>query len=557
MAIQTFTGALLGTATVAGVPWWGTAGRITQVGLSVVGKVTADARFTHGTVEVLANEDPSASISRVTQSLAEVLFTYPPAEARITEGFVEVLWGKLVQPIDPFPHVFSFPCDWPFGFDEERAYTTSIFEGNDGYEQRRGLRSIASRRWSFTVTALERTETQLLESLLFSDADVDWTVPFWPHYTPLTSPITPGSVTMACDTIARDFVVGGPVMVWHSVTLFDVRTIASLTDTSITVTAPWGATWGAGDAVWPCRVGALVDDYTMERSFNTIRTRLTFRMRVGTTTEAGVADAPATAMTVGVLPDGLGRQDASHRNVTVFETSTSGFVHQAKELGRRYSFTYSTLLETNLAVRSAWDWYNLRVGSLNPSYVPSYAEDFTLVAAVAPADTTLSVAECGYLASYFDIPRKRWVALIPSPGTVQVRQILGSAPSGGTEVLTLATTAGVTLTTSAGLVCFARYARLDGDAITMRWFLPGRAQVEFPFIEIADSRNYGAAWAPDDGVGEPPPPPPPPPPPSTGDWIATGYGDSTGYADLFTGVGGGSWIAIGNGDSAGYADLAI
>lgn len=94
------------------------------------------------------------------------------------------------------PTPFPFPCDWSTTYRETRECLTDVIVARDLTEQRRMLRGVPRRSYSFVVATENERETALLDSLLYRGLEDQMAVPYWPGTTFLTAQAGIGATTL-------------------------------------------------------------------------------------------------------------------------------------------------------------------------------------------------------------------------------------------------------------------------------------------------------------------------------------------------------------------------
>lgn len=163
------------------------------------------------------------------------------------------------MPYTAYP-VWPFPPNWQNGVLERLEWKTDVLLGDFEVEQRIPRRLTPRRTFEaeFVVYGKGR---QLLESFLSKHSGSVFVMPLWPELSILISQASAGTNTLSVDTRWREFVVGELVLIKRPNidTSWEVGTVDSLTDSSITLVSNLEASWPANSLVYPARKAKLVE----------------------------------------------------------------------------------------------------------------------------------------------------------------------------------------------------------------------------------------------------------------------------------------------------------
>lgn len=148
-------------------------------------------------------------------------------------------------------------ADWRTPISVVSEWATDITTTTGRIECRRGLIDRPYRKMEADFVGLEAGDARSLEALILAQATGQIQVPMWPDASRLKTPAVAGTPTLVCDTTNRRFFVGSPVIVAYKRTGhrtqwdFEVKTILSKTDASITLTTNLVNSWPIESRVYP------------------------------------------------------------------------------------------------------------------------------------------------------------------------------------------------------------------------------------------------------------------------------------------------------------------
>lgn len=383
---------------------------------------------------------------------------------------------------------FAFPPNWDRGVQETLEGKSTVIPLQDGSEQRAKVRNKLRRIFEYTTT-VRMAEAQRFESLLFGWHGRLFALPVWPEQSSLTAPVAAGGVVLNCDTANRSFAVGGLVAVFKDSATVEIREIEALTASSITVTSGLMAEWPAGSKVFPALVSALNQSVSGTRQTDNL---MEFPVRFAAEPSTAPANATGTAaatyqgaelylerpnwaggLSVEWVSDHL-VQDAGSNKFSLM--ARAGF----SQFSRSHSWTLKGISE----VAGFRGWLARRGGRAVPVYMPSDADDFTLVADVASSNTAIDCKQNDYENQAGAHPARRDILIQFRDGTYLVRRI-SSATTGENGVTRLVFTESMGRNfTPADVkrISFLSLYRLGSDATTISWLTRGVATAQATLV---------------------------------------------------------------------------
>jgi hypothetical protein len=276
-------------------------------------------------------------------------------------------------------------------------WLTDVLTSQSGAEQRRQLR-VTPRRQIEMNFICERTERTLFDLAMMIGGASDWLVPLFFDGGYTTAAYNAGAPAIGIDTTYTEFLAGTQVLIYGNAFSYEVHTIQSLSDSSISFAEVTSKNWPKGTRVYPLREGMLTDQPTPQKmssrvSQGTIRFQMT-----GNNGFAPAWEYPDTYSGYPVLVDGgneasaidIGweRQilDLDGSTGVVWRTDTQGFANFKQSMSRLYVGK-----QEHAKMRSLL--YALR-GQLQPIWIPTFADDLFIVAPCS--GNMLDVQMCGY-----------------------------------------------------------------------------------------------------------------------------------------------------------------
>lgn len=383
---------------------------------------------------------------------------------------------------------FAFPPNWDRGVQETLEDKSTVLAHQDGSEQRARVRNKARRVYEYTTT-VRMAEAQRLDSLIFGWHARLFAMPVWPEQTTLTAAAAAGATVLNCATAARSFVAGGLVAVFKDSATVEIREIASVTATSITVTSGVLQDWPAGTKVFPAFVAALNGSLSGTRLTDNL-----IEMPVRFTAEPSVTPANATG-TAAATYQGVelylqrpnwasGLSFDWNSDYVMQDTGTSKFALMGRSGFSQFSRSHSWTLKSTAEVADFRGWLARRGGRAVPVYMPSDTDDFTLVETVASSDSGMDCKQNDYENQAAGHPARRDILIQFRDGTYLARRI-SSATTGENGVTRLVFTESLGRNFTPADVKRISYLglyRLASDATTISWQTRGVATVQATLV---------------------------------------------------------------------------
>ncbi|AAQ63347.1 tail assembly protein [Burkholderia phage BcepNazgul] len=371
--------------------------------------------------------------------------------------------------------VWSSATEWSGGVLEALEWATSVQQSNMAAEQRRSLR-ISPRRFFETSVLVIDAERTRLNAALTAGGGTSWNVPLPWDLNPLTASAQVGdTVVYVEDTTTSELKKGGLVF-FRGRTSFDyeVRLIADMTATTITLDQGLVQAWPKGTKLLPIQEAMLTDQPQMTRKADraavyAINWQVTetndypeaawtdiyrgypvFRLRPDDTSDLTVQ----YSRLLDVLDSGYGipkRGDTA--GIQLYAQQFAFFAH-----GRQQNADLRGLL------------YALR-GRVTPFWLPSHAADMQLAKPIQSGDTTITIKRSGLADFFSTLPDgQQDIILDPRRSTVPAmyRRVLGVTldQTTGNEIVTVdAAFTQAVFASDLKRVSFMTLARLNQDRV--------------------------------------------------------------------------------------------
>jgi hypothetical protein len=358
---------------------------------------------------------------------------------------------------------------------ERLEWLTDVIPAYDGSEQRIRLRGSPRRAFEgeFLLSGRDR---RTAENLLHGSQARDWAVPVWMDAQTLSAPVSGGSTVLSVDTTTRDFHAGGAVYVGTGPDAFEVKSIASLTSSSITLSVALGAGWPAGTEVLPLRAARMPADFRLSRfDFDTIYGRVRFECIGGDDGVTGADPGPTyrSAPVLTLRPNWTEDVDARLlRKLAALDAGTGPLFYDDESDGPVRQQSHRWLLSGRAEIHAFRQWLYARQGRLVDFWLPSWAADLVLVASAGSGATQIDVEACGYTDRVAQDIGRRDIRIELASGSSITRRITASTVvSASVERLTIDSALGTAIAPADVVrITFLDRVRLDADAAEIAWW---------------------------------------------------------------------------------------
>lgn len=362
---------------------------------------------------------------------------------------------------------FTFRADWSDGVTERLEWSTNILQSESGVEQRSALYT-TPRRYFKTDFILHQKERQLFNNMMSWGAK-NWAIPLWPYIQIINRALVKGDSRIDCITKNMDFLENGLVMLWRDPFTYEILEITTIDNNGLDLRRPLLSDWPQGTRLYPLRVAQFNKTPQLARKTDNLQTvNIEFRLAETSPFEA----IPPTTSYLNYPVFELRPEESEdltneyqrllitldNKMALPLVTDTSGFSflvlsYKWQALGREDRARFKSLL------------YYLK-GKQKAIWIPSHADDLTVVARIAPSEPLITITECGYSRYAVNDTDKQHIAIYLYSGEVFYRRIMNALQNDGTEQLTIDSALGQLVEANQIMrVCFMRLCRLNSDRV--------------------------------------------------------------------------------------------
>lgn len=356
---------------------------------------------------------------------------------------------------------------------ERLEWLTDVLPSFNGGEQRRQLREAPRRTFEFGVQLAGR-DRRAAENALHEWGGRAWALPVWMDAQPLAAPVAAGAATIAVDTTTRDFRAGGSVVLMRGPRDYEILQVDSVAPGSIVPLAPTTRAWPAGQTlIAPLRTATMPDEVTLSRfdgetSYGRLRFEVMEPSDWPAAAESTYRGLPVLAQAPNWTED---VEQGYERLLQRIDSLTGPVVIDDQAAGPILLQSHRWLLDGRQAIAAFRSWLYARRGRLSAFWLPTWAQDFRLVADVGASALTIDVEHSDYSRRIAQAINRRDVRIEMHGGAVFYRRITGSAVvSADVERLTIDAALGTLVQPAAvRAISYMAPVRLEADAVEIAW----------------------------------------------------------------------------------------
>lgn len=378
--------------------------------------------------------------------------------------------------------------DWRNGVDETLEWRTNIMRSYSGLEQRVTVRPKPRRQFVFRFSERGAHAARLRNALL-GWQDRMFAMPVWTDKAALREDIPAGSLSVPVTPGDYSFANAGLLVIMRDRRTYEVAQIETA-GADITLVRPLASNWRAGDLVYPVVLGRVPNSVPLRQLTSAVlEGQITF-MCDPVSTDPFLPDAAAPESYASVelfrrKPNWINGVSLTHEADYTVVDNDSGAWNLYLAPDRTQTRRYGWLLKTRQDIAAFRAFLGRRRGRARAVYIPTWADDFRLLAVAASTESRLLVEDNGFAGMVGTKPGYDRILLRDRTGAAYARQITGTESGPGGVWLWLDQPLGVTIAPDDVLgLHHLPLMRLATDSITLKWHTDQVAVVEASFTVV-------------------------------------------------------------------------
>lgn len=390
--------------------------------------------------------------------------------------------------------IILFAAEPEVPFAERLTFKTDVKRRVDGSEQRAAARANFRQFFDFTVLA-DGQDRQLLQSQLYGWLSRTFAVPLWQERVLSSAAVAVDDTTLTCSSTADvDFRDGGYAVIYESPDKFDVLVLDSVGANSLSFTAsPVLNSYASGALVMPLRVAFFQKNPRGARYVRTLE-KLVASFQVldnNTGTPAGSTSGWDTYGGYVLLDDpNVVQQDETpegwEQRTYVLDDDVGTVNFTSRWDYSRHSSVKGFRCQTRAAVLKLRKLLLALSGKQKAFYLPTFAEDLTVVADILNGGVTVDVQNVGYTTFTQNRQNRAILRFTFTDGTTLTRGVDSSLEVSSTvERLSLdANWPADRAIAEVSRVEFFELCRFDTDEFTINYERFGLASLLAPVVSV-------------------------------------------------------------------------
>ena len=389
--------------------------------------------------------------------------------------------------------VWPFQPNWSTPYVESLDWKTDVLTAFYGNEQRIELRSKPRRTVEYSITA-SAFESSILANLLWGWQNRNFAVPVWTDKTQLTSLGTAGDTSLSFDTTDRNFFGSGLLVLFTSVTEYEVVEIDTVASSSVALAKPLENNWASGSNVYPINISYMPESITSRRLTDSVLQAFPVFNSDPLQTEPYIPSLAAELSHGGyevILRKPNWARQVQIDNLYEYDSVdyltggvTNAPTRQYPKVTRRFQWA----LRGKDEVTKFKGLLGRLKGRYKAAYLPTWFDEFKLYDTEVASSVGIRVLNNEFAKMVGSDPALGTLMILMSSGEVIIRTIGGvSLIDDQYTILTLDSSIGQDLDSSTlSRLSLVHLARLTTDRVTINWLTDSTATVEANFTLVKE-----------------------------------------------------------------------
>ena len=372
----------------------------------------------------------------------------------------------------------------------KRKWQTGIQTSINKNEKRSALLTWPRRTLKYNIQASSFMEASYIKRKIYKNLHLIWGIPIWVDETLLSENKAAGTTVFPVDSteFKKNFEVGAEIAILSSPSVFEILTIDSFTDSSITTTSASTLNWSANATIYPILKGKFKNTQKVENEATSfLETSVELEEEYDEITRA----TPDTAWfdsfkgypILNIPPDWGTKIETTflhdYDQLRFLGASTS-WTHQEETL---FKFKNGFALNTLEDISKLIDFFDYHKGRWGVFWRPSWIDDLLLTTTFSASASVITIQDIEYADFWEDFDTGNWLMLLWPDNSYVIKGV--SRVSG--NQITLNRSIGKECTESDlpnMLICFLSFCRFAQDEIEIQYVSNSFSDIEFTFQSV-------------------------------------------------------------------------
>ncbi|AZS50636.1 hypothetical protein DM558_07520 [Entomomonas moraniae] len=386
---------------------------------------------------------------------------------------------------------FAFMPNWQDGITETLEWSTDILTSESGFEQRSAL-YLTPRRTFEADFILHQNERQYFNNMMSWGAR-NWAIPLWHYIQTLNVAAQQGDNFIGCTTQDIEFSEGGLILLYRDFTTYEIAEVSAISEDGLTLKRPLQADWKKGTRLYPAKSAYFAKQPSLSRKTDNLQlASITFFID-DTNPFKGVAPEETYLGFPVFMMKPEESNDLTSQYQRLLETIDNKMALPSMFDKSTYSFlvqSYRWLGMGRTEQRQFREFIYFLNGQQKTAWIPSHADDLTVVDIVSATEPVLVIAPCGYKRFASNDADKKHLVIYLNDGTHYFRKIIDSEAIDGKERLAMDSPLGKQLQPSdIRRICYMRLCRSNSDSVEISHVTDseGLAASQLTFKRVRDN----------------------------------------------------------------------
>ena len=372
----------------------------------------------------------------------------------------------------------------------KRKWQTGIQTSINKNEKRSALLTWPRRTLKYNIQASSFMEASYIKRKIYKNLHLIWGIPIWVDETLLSENKAAGTTVFPVDSteFKKNFEVGAEIAILSSPSVFEILTIDSFTDSSITTTSASTLNWSANATIYPILKGKFKNTQKVENeatSFleTSVELEEEYDEITRSTPDTAWFDSFKGYPILNIPPDWGTKIETTflhdYDQLRFLGASTS-WTHQEETL---FKFKNGFALNTLEDISKLIDFFDYHKGRWGVFWRPSWIDDLLLTTTFSASASVITIQDIEYADFWEDFETGDWLMLLWPDNSYVIKGV--SRVSG--NQITLNRSIGKECTESDlpnMLICFLSFCRFAQDEIEIQYVSNSFSDIEFTFQSV-------------------------------------------------------------------------
>ena len=372
----------------------------------------------------------------------------------------------------------------------KRKWQTGIQTSINKNEKRSALLTWPRRTLKYNIQASSFMEASYIKRKIYKNLHLIWGIPIWVDETLLSENKAIGTTVFPVNSteFKKNFEVGAEIAILSSPSVFEILTIDSFTDSSITTTSASTLNWSANATIYPILKGKFKNTQKVENEATSFLDTLVeleeeYDEITRSTPDTAWFDSFKGYPILNIPPDWGTKIETTflhdYEQLRFLGAGTS-WTHQEETL---FKFKNGFALNNLEDISKLIDFFDYHKGRWGVFWRPSWIDDLLLTTTFSASASVITIQDIEYADFWEDFETGNWLMLIWPDNSYVIK---GVSRVAGNQIM-LNRSIGKECTEADlpnMLICFLSFCRFAQDEIEIQYVSNSFSDIEFTFQSV-------------------------------------------------------------------------